>query len=91
MTQHYANLIFSPLFKESFARKDFTPADRRAILKALKLLDENPRHRSLRVHKLQGDRAGEWSASASSSLRISFDRPGRGEIVLLACTKHYDR
>jgi len=89
----YQTLDFTVTFLETFAAKDFAAADRKAILKALRLLDMNEQHPSLRVHKLEGDRAGSWSASASASasLRLVFERVGERRKRLLTCSKHYDR
>lgn len=69
MAAAYRSLDFTETFLETFVSKDLTAADRTAILKALRLLDEDERHRSLRAHKLEGDRQGSWSASASMTLR----------------------
>lgn len=91
MTREFRTLEFSGTFLETFASKDFTAADRKALLKALRLLDQDERHPSLRVHKLEGDRGGSWSASASGSLRITFDRIESGRKALIACSKHYGR
>jgi mRNA-degrading endonuclease YafQ of YafQ-DinJ toxin-antitoxin module len=71
--------------------RDFTAADRKAIRKALRLLDRDEKHPSLRVHQLAGDLAGLWSASASDSLRLTFVRTDRGRKTLLSCSRHYDR
>jgi hypothetical protein len=87
----YRSLPITPTFLESFARRDFGAADRAAILKALRLLDDDERHPSLRVHELVGDRAGSWSASASETLRLTFDRVPGGDKRMLTCSRHYDR
>ena len=87
----YRTLDFTDKFLISFAGRDFTPADRRAFVRALRLLDENERHPSLRVHALSGDLAGTWSASASDVLRITIARQPNGRKRLLTCSKHYDR
>jgi mRNA-degrading endonuclease YafQ of YafQ-DinJ toxin-antitoxin module len=87
----YESLEFTQTFLESFTSRDFTSADRAAFLKALRLLDTNERHRSLRVHKLAGELTDVWSASASDVLRISFVRVGDNRKRLLACSRHYDR
>jgi mRNA-degrading endonuclease YafQ of YafQ-DinJ toxin-antitoxin module len=55
------------------------------------LLDSNERHPSLRVHQLQGDQAGVWSASASDELRLTFERLSEGRKLLLRCSRHYQR
>ena len=85
----YRNLDFTDTFLETYAAKEFSGADRRAFRKALRLLDENDRHPSLRVHKLQGDREGSWSASASDVLRMTFERVGEDRKRMLTCSRHY--
>lgn len=87
----YSSIDFTETFLISFAAKDFSAADRKALVKALRLLDENERHPSLRVHQLRGDRDGSWSASASGSLRMTFERRADGRKRMLTCSKHYDR
>jgi plasmid maintenance system killer protein len=87
----YGSLEFTETFLSKLTSRDFTSADRSAILKALRLLDRDEKHPSLRLHKLEGDRAGAWSVSASSSLRITFERLAGGRKRLLTCSKHYDR
>jgi hypothetical protein len=91
MAGEHRTLDFTDTFLQTFASRDFTAADRSAILKALRLLDENDRHLSLSVHELKGDREGAWSASASNSLRLTFERLPGGRKRLLTCSKHYDR
>lgn len=91
MPDGYRTLDFTQTFLTTFAGRDFTASDRKAFLKALRLLDEDERHRSLRVHQLKGDRQGSWSASASGVLRLTFERLPDGRKRLLTCSKHYDR
>lgn len=91
MAGEYRSLDFTDTFLQTFASKDLTAANRSAVLKALRLLDENERHPSLRVHKLNGDREGSWSASASRVLRLTFERSEGGRKRLLTCSKNYDR
>ena len=91
MPAPFRTLGFTDTFLETFGSKDFTAADRKAIRKALRLLDQDEKHPSLRVHQLAGDLAGLWSASASDSLRLTFIRTDRGRKTLLSCSKHYDR
>lgn len=87
----YQRLDFTATFLDSFASRDFSPADRKRFLKALRLLDEDERHPSLRVHQLHGDREGSWSGSASQDLRVTFERLPGGGIRMLTCSRHYDR
>jgi len=91
VSEKYETLDFTSTFMETFAAKDFNPADRKAILKALRLLDADEKHPSLRVHKLTGDREGSWTAYVTMSLRITYERHPGGRKRLLTCSKHYDR
>lgn len=87
----YATLEFTETFLDLFASRDFTAAERKLFLKAMRLLDQDARHPSLRVHQLRGDRAGSWSASASLELRMTFERLPDGSLRMLTCSRHYDR
>jgi len=87
----YLTLDFTDTFLETFASRDFSAADRAAFLKAVRLLDENERHPSLRVHQLRGDREGSWAASASDVLRLTFERLPDGGKRMLTCSRHDDR
>ena len=87
----FRHLSFTDTFLKSFGSRKFTAADRAAIRKALRLLDSNEGHPSLRVHELQGDLAGLWSVSASASLRLTFIRAQDGRKTMVSCTKHYAR
>ena len=91
MADPFQSLDFTDTFLETFGSKDFTAAERKAIRKALRLLDTDERHPSLRVHQLQGDLAGLWSASASDVLRLTFVRTAQGRKTLVSCSRHYDR
>lgn len=91
MAEGYGTLDFTDTFLRSFASRDFTASDRKAFLKALRLLDADERHPSLRVHQLEGDREGAWSASATDVLRVTFERFADGRKRMLTCSRHYDR
>ena len=84
-------LVFTDEFLASFGGKDFKESDRRQFRKALRLLDEDETHPSLRVHELKGPLAGIWSASASDVLRMTFKRLPWGKKAMLTCSRHYDR
>jgi mRNA-degrading endonuclease YafQ of YafQ-DinJ toxin-antitoxin module len=68
---------------------DLARDDQRRVIRALEQLDVDERTPSLRVHRLQGSRAGLWSASASKSLRITFLRLDAGRKLLVDCSQHY--
>jgi mRNA-degrading endonuclease YafQ of YafQ-DinJ toxin-antitoxin module len=91
MSDLFQSLDFTDTFLETFGSKDFTAAERKAIRKALRLLDSDERHPSLRVHQLQGDLTGLWSASASDVLRLTFVRTAQGRKTMVSCSRHYDR
>jgi mRNA-degrading endonuclease YafQ of YafQ-DinJ toxin-antitoxin module len=85
----YSTLEFTERFLLDFSSRDFGAAGRQRILRALRLLESNERHPSLRVHELQGSLRGTWSASASDELRITFERLEGGRKRLLTCSRHY--
>ena len=87
----YATLDLSADFLESLIEKGFSPNEQRRFVRALRLLDTNEQHPSLRVHQLRGREAGTWSASASDELRITFKRLPDGKKLLLQCSRHYAR
>jgi hypothetical protein len=83
----YRSLVFTSEFLESLTT--LSRADQRRVLRALDQLDENERHPSLRVHQLTGELARLWSASASRSLRITFERLPNGVKRLVEASQHY--
>lgn len=91
MSDPFQSLDFTDTFLETFGSKNFTAAERKAIRKALRLLDTDERHPSLRVHQLQGDLTGLWSASASDVLRLTFVRTAQGRKTMVSCSRHYER
>src|SRR5688572_8042113 len=78
----YQTLDFTDEFLQTYASRDFSDADRRLFRKALRLLDHNEKHPSLRVHALRGPLAGTWSASASDVLRLTFLRRAARKVIL---------
>ena len=91
MADQFQTLDFTDTFLETFGSKAFNAGERKAIRKALRLLDSDERHPSLRVHQLQDDLTGLWSASASDSLRLTFVRTAQGRKTLVSCSRHYNR
>jgi mRNA-degrading endonuclease YafQ of YafQ-DinJ toxin-antitoxin module len=87
----YRTLEFTDTFLDSYAGRDFSTADRARFKRALRLLDEDEHHPSLRVHALRGELQGLWSASASDVLRMTFQRLEGGRKRMLTCSRHYDR
>lgn len=87
--ESFHSVEITPAFLDDLIGSDFTATDRRRLVRALRLLDSNERHSSLRVHRLLGDLEGAWSASASDALRITVERRSGGRKVMLACSRHY--
>ena len=85
----YRTLDLGPRFIASLLRRDFSAIERQRFARALDLLDDNERHPSLRVHKLEGVEPELWSASASEVLRITFRRLPGGRKLLIECSRHY--
>lgn len=50
----YRTLEFTDEFLTAFAGRDFTSSDRRALIRALRLLDDSERHPSLRYIEWPG-------------------------------------
>ena len=88
------NLVWSAKFTRTVKR--VVGRDRKLlseIEQTLTQLAADPKHPSLRSHKLKGDLAGTWACSMDYSLRIIFDftkNPATDEleIVLLAVGTH---
>lgn len=85
----YRTLDFTETFLETYAGRQFGDKDRRLFRKALRLLDGDEKHPSLRVHKLLGDQEGSSSVSASDELRMTFERQPHGRKRMLTCSRHY--
>ncbi len=63
----------SPLVQKeiiNIQRKDKKLANR--IEKQILLFEENPKHPSLRIHKLSGNRENMWSISITMSIRMVY-------------------
>jgi mRNA-degrading endonuclease YafQ of YafQ-DinJ toxin-antitoxin module len=84
----YATLDLTADFLESLVTQGFSPNEQKRFVRALRLLDTNEQHPSLRVHQLQGKETGIWSASASDELRITFQRLADGRKMLLRASRH---
>jgi mRNA-degrading endonuclease YafQ of YafQ-DinJ toxin-antitoxin module len=85
----YPSLEFTARFLKSLYGGRFGASEIDRILRALHLLDTDDRHPSLRIHQLKGQLRGEWSASASDQLRITFERLDGARTRLLTVSRHY--
>lgn len=64
---------FSPTFQKkllSLYKRDKQLTEK--IRKQLKLFQSNPKHPSLRLHKLKGNLQNTWSLSVTMSFRLLF-------------------
>jgi hypothetical protein len=86
----FPSLEFTDRFLGSLYGGRFSASEIDRILRALHLLDEDERHPSLRVHQLKRNLRGEWSASASDELRITFIRLDGGRKRLQTVSRHYE-
>ncbi len=89
MAEEFRGLEFTETFLAELKSDAVSRDEKRQFLKALRLLDENERHPSLRVHKLEGP-GSVWSASASER-RMTFLRLEGGGKRMLTCSRHYAR
>ena len=71
-------IIFSKRFLSAHGR--LPPEIRKKVKKALKLLDTNPRHSSLRVHPIKGS-DGIYEARIDQKYRMSFQFDGENKVL----------
>ena len=77
-------VIKTKSFNENFLQ--LTPEERKQIIKALRFLAENPRHPSLKTHKVEGTVFME--AYANMDIRIIFERTS--DTIVLRSVGHHD-
>lgn len=64
-------IVFSKRFKQDLVKLlNRNPQLKDRICKQIETLSSNPKHKSLRVHKLSG--TNNWSLSVNMSIRIIF-------------------
>ena len=63
------------------------PIQKRAA-KTEQVFKENPFHPSLRLHKLKGKLAGQWSFSVTRSIRIIFKPQENGDMLFISIGSH---
>ena len=89
-------MVYKLIYLESYNKKAAKFIKKHQDLKnqyekTLKLLEINPYHPSLRLHKLQGKLEGIYSISINSTYRITIDFViEKGEIILLDVGHHYE-
>jgi mRNA-degrading endonuclease YafQ of YafQ-DinJ toxin-antitoxin module len=90
MPDGYTSLEFTEEFVNDLTRKRWQSAELAAVIKCLRLLDEDDRHPSLRIHALVGDQDGIWTAYVNRSIRLTFERLAGGRRRVLSLSRHYD-
>jgi mRNA interferase RelE/StbE len=78
----------SPRFKKAF--KKLPPEIQAKVIKALKLLEENPRHPSLQTKPVQGVR-GIFEARVDQSYRMTYQRLPEDISLVRVVWKHDER
>ena len=91
MNDYLPSLRLSKRFTADLLDNRLTASERSAVKKSLELLDSNEHHPSLRIHRLEGDPEGSWTAYVTMKVRITFRRDAGGLKQLLTLTMHYDR
>lgn len=85
-------LVFSDGFWEVYRKITKNNSKlKKQIIKALKLLASDPKHRGLRAHKVTTRRFGEkWAIWVSGDIRIiwDYDKGSRLTILVLAIGSH---
>lgn len=80
------SIVFSTRAERDLKKLFFTsPTSRKKLEKVLHFLLENPKHPSLRLHKLVGQ--SNWSVSLDYSLRLIFHYD-KDKIFILRVGKH---
>lgn len=83
----YVTLVFTDEFLDSLVT--LSTSDQRRIRRALRQLDSDETTPALHVHPLRGQKLGAWTAYASKSLRVTFERLEGGRKRLIAASQHY--
>ena len=83
------NAKFSPSVQkelEKIQQKDKKLADR--IEKQIALFEENPKHPSLRTHKLSGRMDNVWSISITMSIRMVYVLLDQNNVIFVKIGTH---
>ena len=71
-------IVITDRFKRAYSK--LPPEIRQKVKKALRLLDADPRHPSLRVHPIRGT-SGIYEARVDQKYRMSFEFSGDDKIM----------
>lgn len=87
-------LNWSSSYKRAFKKiVKNKPADKNKIISAMRLLESDPFHPKLKVHKLQGILEDNWACSAAYDIRIIYTfvknpKTGETDILLIDIGSH---
>jgi mRNA-degrading endonuclease YafQ of YafQ-DinJ toxin-antitoxin module len=73
-------LVATPKFTRR--AKKLTPAEQRALARALRLFEVDPRDPRLGTHKLSGRQAEAWAFSFGYDARVVFEWHGETAVLL---------
>ena len=76
----------SPHFKRSFAK--LPPKVQKKVAAKVTFFETNPRHPSLKIHKLKGKLKDRWSFSVDRRYRVAFKFTNGDEVVYLDVGDH---
>ena len=79
-------ILYSPAFISQFERLDDT--SRSHAYKKIDLFTKDPKHPSLRTHKLNGQLEGFLSFSVDYTLRIVFEYKDKNTVIFLKVGDH---
>jgi len=80
---------FAPKIKKSLVKiKSKNPKLFWLIDKQIQLFQSNPKHPSLRIHKLSGKYSDLWSLTITSGIRILYRTPEKDIIYFTAIGTH---
>lgn len=79
-------VTIAPSFKKQLRKK--SPTLKKAIFRCLRLLESNPRHPGLKVHRIRGTADEVWEAYVDRKNRVTFRREDAGGFVMLNHCNH---
>ncbi|MBI3332033.1 type II toxin-antitoxin system mRNA interferase toxin, RelE/StbE family [Candidatus Peregrinibacteria bacterium] len=83
-------MAFQIIYKPAFLRtlKKFPMELREEVKEKIRIFREDPKHPSLRVHKLKGALRGRWSFSVNYQYRVVFRYENEHTVLFLMVGDH---
>ena len=79
-------IVYTPSFVRTF--DDLPSALQEETREKIALFQENPRHPSLKAHKLKGKLRKYWSFSVNYKYRILYEYDAKSTVALLTVGSH---